>query len=149
MRRIFNLFVLTFVVMSVSFVMQSCDDDDDEYYWGSPEWFGGKVFTAEAQPGQYNALWVLEFYNNGTFTVIPTDSDGNTMWQLESYEGRWTVDYNTGRIYISYYGYSANTVWTFTWWDEEDSYSGYYPYIEIYTAYGSGQLDNLTFYPGF
>lgn len=154
MTRLLKYFVIALISLGLAPVLQSCDDDDDSvrvdsYLWGSPEWFNGKVFTAESQPGQYNAFWVLNFYSNGTFSVIPTDYDGNRMWQISGYEGRWAVDYNRQCLYITYFEYSSNTVWRFQWWDEIDDYSGYYPTVELYTAYGTGELDNLVFYSGF
>lgn len=152
MRRFFNCLFIAVALLGMSVTMQSCDDDDvyvDSQLWGSPSWFGGKVFTAEAQPDQYNAYWVLNFYNNGTFSVVPTDYYGNRIWEISGYDGRWVVDYPNQRLYITYYGYSANTVWQFQWWDQIDDYSGYYPTVKLYTALGNGALDNLVFYSGF
>lgn len=148
MRRILKFFVIVLMALSIAPALQSCEDDD-EYLWGTPDWFNGKEFTADAQPWQYNSYWVLHFYRNGTFSVTPVDRNGNEMYDIADYEGRWSVDYNTCRLYVTYYGYSSSSIWNFQWWDEVDSYSGYYPYMEIYTSPGSGELDNLTFYPGF
>lgn len=148
MMKYFKYLFITITMVCMATTLQSCDDDD-EYTWGTPQWFNGKVFTADAQPGQYNSFWVLQFNSNGTFSVIPVDRNGNEILQMDGYEGRWNVDFYNACIYVSYYGFSTTTTWTFQWWDDVDDYSGYYPYIEIYTAPGGGMLDNLTFYPGF
>lgn len=149
MMKYFKYLFITITMVCMATTLQSCDDDDDEYTWGTPQWFNGKVFTADAQPGQYNSFWVLQFNSNGTFSVIPVDRNGNEIWQMDGYEGRWNVDFYNACIYVSYYGFPTTTTWTFQWWDDVDDYTGYYPYIEIYTAPGGGMLDNLTFYPGF
>ncbi len=132
-----------FAVMSLT--MQSCQDEPYNPY--TPSWFAGRSFAAYAYPGSYNALWVADFYNNGEFQISPCDSYGYIIPGMEAYAGTYSVDYNRGLLYLSYYDYAMNSIWTFSWWDQYDSITGTYPDMEIYTTSGTGPLDNLTFTP--
>ena len=136
---------LVMLTATLMLTLQSCDND--EPYYGESSWFAGRAFAAYAHAGAYNDLWVIDFYWNGEFLVSPCDPDGNAIPGLETYEGTYSVNYDLGRIYLSYYGYSMNSVWTFRWLDQYDPYTGTYPDMEIYTAPGRGPLDNLTFTP--
>lgn len=141
----FNYHWLTMVFAALSLGLQSCEDEP--YYEPNMGWFAGRSFAAYAQYGAYNDLWVLDFYNNGEFQVTPCDSYGYAIPGMGYYEGTYTVDFSRGCIYLSYYDYPMNSTWAFQWWDEYDSYTGTYPDMEIYTATGTGPLDNLTFTP--
>lgn len=125
--------------------LQSCDDDDP--YYGDTSWFAGRAFAAYAHPDAYNELWIIDFFWDGQFQISPCDVDGNVIDGLEIYTGNYTVDYTNQRIYLSYYGYSMNSMWSFRWWDQRDPYTGTYPDMEIYTTPGYGPLDDLTFTP--
>ncbi|MDE6098282.1 MAG: hypothetical protein K2G24_05285 [Muribaculaceae bacterium] len=125
--------------------LQSCETD--EPYYNSGSWFAGRSFSAYARPGSYNDIWVADFFYDGHFQISPCDINGFVIPGMEIYEGNYTVNYDLGRVYLSYYNYSMNSMWTFNWWDEYDNQTGTYPYMEIFTAPGSGPLDNLTFYP--
>lgn len=142
---------LMLVMAAMSTALSGCDDN--HYYYEEPVpgpgWFAGRAYAALAQPGSYNYQWIIDFEYDGSFTVSPCDIDGYSIPGMEVYSGIYNVDYDRGRIYLSYYGYSMNSMWNFQWWDEYDDLTGTYPYLEIYSSAGRGPLDNLTFYPTF
>lgn len=139
MKKLLSILTLTFVIVTVGLSATSCDDD--EYYWGEPSWFYNRQFVAQSNTG--NFWWYLTLYNDGTFTVDPVDNYGYDIEYIEAYAGNYTITFDPNRIYVSYYGYSMNSMWTF----EDDGGSGRYAWI--YTAPGTGPLDNLVFEPNY
>lgn len=135
---------MAIILASLAATLQACDD---EPYYRYDGWIEGRTFAAYSLPGSYNTLWVATFFYDGQFQVSPCDENGYVIPCMEIYRGNYTVDYQTQRIFVSYYGYSMNSMWTYTWWDQYDPYTGTYPDMEIYTSKGFGALDNLVFTP--
>lgn len=141
-NRLYTL-CMAAVLTVMTTVMTGCDNDP--YY--DYDWFEGRTFAAYANPGDYNELWVATFGYDGKFSIMPCDQFGNLIPGMEVYRGNYSVDYDDNRLFLSYYGYSMNAMWTYIWWDCVDPYTDTYPDMEIYTSQGFGPLDNLTFTP--
>lgn len=135
MKKISKLTLLLMVMLTMAVTTQSCDDD--EYYWGQSGWWRGKSFIATDASGTFN--WILDMYDDGTFYVTPYDFNGYEIYDIDAYSGNFTVDYNKNIIYVSYYGWSMNSMWYI-------GYPGGYN-MTISTPVGYGPLDNLVFVP--
>lgn len=135
MKKLTKFALLLIVTLSMAVSTQSCDDD--EYIWGEPGWWDGQSYIATDASGTFN--WILDMYGDGTFYVTPYDFDGYEIYDIEAYSGLYTVDYNQNIIYVSYTGYSMNSMWYI-------NYPGGYN-MTISTPVGYGPLDNLVFQP--
>ncbi len=146
---------LLLLLVGFSTVTVSCSDDNDDPYSGN--WFNKKEFTAEPEnwgDDSYIDWWILSMDGNGgsgydgRFTVRAYNDDGSLVRGANSYSGKYTVDFEQGRLYVTYDGYSANAVWNFG--DEEyQGWPNWNPnrYIQIPST-ELGELAGLTFYSG-
>lgn len=153
MKKIIYLLLL-FVGCNMLFT--ACDDKDDDPQ--SNSWFANKQFTAEPEDWYISGIdwWVLSMDGNsgpgydGHFTVRAYDDDGRPMSGIESYSGKYQVDYENNRLFITYDGYSANAVWTFGDEVDQDCWPFWKPNRCVSVpASATGQLAGLVFHSGY
>lgn len=127
----------------------SCDSNDDPE---SPGWFGGKEFTATTYgTADY---WILSFDKksgagyDGYFKVVPYTADGKVSHYATSYGGKYQVDYDVNRIYVTYDN-GGTSYWTFADDYDDDEWPNYNPNrIISIPSNATGVLAGLTFYSG-
>lgn len=147
-------------LLTLPILFSSCSDNDDEP--DSPKWFAGKQFTAFTSSSSDVNVWILSMDGkggvgyDGKFEVEPYWYDESVnhieyhkVKDHKSYSGTYQVDYQKNRIYITYDGYSANSVWEFGDCEDQGVWPNWNPnrYIRIpYNA--TGELAGLRFEPG-
>lgn len=156
MKKVFSIMLC---LLALPLLMSSCSDNNDEP--DSPKWFSGKQFTALTSSVNVNA-WILTMDGkggvgyDGRFKVVPYWYDPNVnhieyniVSDHNSYTGTYQVDYNNSRLFITYDGYSGNSVWYFGDCSDQNSWPNWSPnrYIQI-PSNATGELAGLRFEPG-
>lgn len=163
-----KVLILILCVMALPIAITSCSKDDDVKDPYSSSWFAGKEFSAEDWPGRIHGTsgevdwWILSMDGkggagyDGHFKVVPywEDDEDELIYGIltnhKSYSGKYQIDYENNRLFISYDGYSANAIWYF---GDEEYGQGEWPfwnpnrYIKIPET-ELGELAGLVFYSG-
>lgn len=163
MKKIIRI-AMSVVTLCIFFAACSDKDKDEPQGGSSSNWFAGKEFTAEVtydHPNWEKVDWyVMSMDGNGgvgydgRFKITPyidPYEDGvsqSVVTNCKSYTGKYQVDWENFRIFVTYDGYSANAVWYF----EDEDYQGWPFYkpnrmIRI-PADALGELAGLNFYSG-
>ena len=150
--------------MALPIAITSCSTDDEKGPY-SANWFTGKEFTSEPSPGNASwptvDWWILSMDGkggagyDGHFKVTPywEDPDHENIYGIlhnhSSYSGKYQIDYENNRIFITYDGYSANAIWLFGDEDDQTDYPFWKPnrYIKIPET-EIGELSGLYFHSG-
>jgi len=146
-----KLFYLMALCLALPILTVSCKEDEEEP--NSVLWFAGKQFSAESYSSNVD-WWILSFDknggvgHNGKFTVVPYDESGRVLSSVRSLSGKYQVDMEKQRIYVSY-DQGGTSFWTFCDDSNQQKWPNYNPnrVISVPVA-SSGTLAGLDFYSG-